>query len=169
MNKTIIININGIVFHIEEDAYEVLRSYMTKVKRHFAYSPDSDEIVTDIENRLAEMFSERLSIDQKQVIVLADVNYVTNKMGNVSDFNLDDEEPARLTEETFKPGKKLFRDMDDRIISGVCAGIAHYFGIEPRWIRLIALLLLIMGGSGLLVYIILWIVMPKAATRADIC
>ena len=168
MNKTIIININGIVFHIEEDAYEVLRSYMTEVKRHFAYSPDSDEIVTDIENRLAEMFSEGLSVDQKQVIVLADVNYVINKMGNVSDFNLDDEEPVRLSEETFKPGKKLFRDMDDRIISGVCAGTGHYFGIEPRWIRLIALLLLIVTvGSILPIYIILWIVMPKAVTRAD--
>lgn len=66
MNKTIIININGIVFHIEEDAYEVLRSYMTDVKRHFAYSADSDEIVTDIENRLAEMFTERLASESKQ-------------------------------------------------------------------------------------------------------
>ena len=69
MNKTIIININGIVFHIEEDAYEVLRTYMTGVKRHFAYSADSEEIVTDIENRLAEMFSEKLKQDHKQVII----------------------------------------------------------------------------------------------------
>ena len=73
MNKTIIININGIVFHIEEDAYEVLRTYMTSVKRHFAYSADSEEIVTDIENRLAEMFSEKLKQDHKQVIIVEDV------------------------------------------------------------------------------------------------
>jgi len=168
MNKTIIININGIVFHIEEDAYEVLRSYMTDVKRHFAYSPDSDEIVTDIENRLAEMFTERLTADHKQVIILADVNYVTEKMGNVNDFSMEDDEPVNPDTASFRNGKKLFRDTDDRIISGVCAGIGHYFGIEPRWIRLIAILLLIITvGSVLPVYIILWIVIPKAITRAD--
>lgn len=166
MNKTIIININGIVFHIEEDAYEILRSYMTEVKRHFAYSPDSDEIVTDIENRIAEMFNERLTADQKQVVVLADVNYVTDTMGNVNDFDIDDE-PDGLAGDSYKVGKKLFRDPDDRVISGVCAGIAHYFGIEPRWIRLIFILTLIIAGSGLPLYIILWIVMPRALTRTD--
>ncbi len=167
MNKTIIININGIVFHIEEDAYEVLQSYMTEVKRHFAYSPDSDEIVTDIENRLAEMFSERLTKDNKQVIVLLDVQEVTAQMGNASDFDVEEEEPVYNTQSTFKAGKKLFRDVDDRIIGGVCAGIGHYFDIEPRWIRLITLIMFFFGGTGLMLYIILWIVMPKAITRTD--
>lgn len=162
MNKTIIININGTVFHIEEDAYEVLRTYMTEVKRHFAYSPDSDEIVTDIENRLAEMFNERLAIDHKQVIVLADVQAVTAIMGNVNDFNIDDEE-----EESLKSGRKLFRDVDERILGGVCAGMAHYFNIEPKWMRLLAILFIFFGGIGLPVYIILWIIMPAASTRAD--
>ncbi len=162
MNKTIIININGIVFHIEEDAYEVLKSYMTDVKRHFAYSVDNEEIVTDIENRLAEMFNERLTADHKQVIELADVIYVTGKMGNVNDFDLDDDEdgPAR----TFR---KLFRDVDDRILGGVCAGIAHFFNVEPKWIRLLAIVFLFIGGIGLPVYVILWVIMPAAATRAD--
>ena len=166
MNKTILININGIVFHIEEDAYEVLRSYMTEVKRHFAYTADSDEIVTDIENRIAEMFNERLITDQKQVIVLADVNYVTERMGNVNDFDIDDE-PADLAGEPYKVGKKLFRDPDDRVISGVCAGIAHYFGVEPYLVRIVAILSIILAGSGLPIYIILWIVIPIAYTRAD--
>lgn len=166
MNKTIIININGIVFHIEEDAYEVLRTYMTGVKRHFAYSPDSDEIVTDIENRLAEMFSERINTDHKQVIVLSDVEFVTGKMGNVNDFDIDDEQPFKLSTGSYKADKKLFRDIDDRIISGVCSGIGHYFGIEPRWIRLLAILTLIVG-IGIPVYIILWLIIPKAVTRAD--
>jgi hypothetical protein len=88
MNKTIIININGIVFHIEEDAYEVLRTYMTSVKRHFAYSSDSEEIVTDIENRLAEMFNEKLKQDHKQVIIVEDVENVTEKMGAVDDLEV---------------------------------------------------------------------------------
>ncbi len=73
MNKTIIININGIVFHIEEDAYEILKNYMTADKRHFSNSADSLEITTDIENRIAEMFSETLEKENKQVIVAQDV------------------------------------------------------------------------------------------------
>ncbi|MGB4398246.1 MAG: PspC domain-containing protein [Daejeonella sp.] len=161
MNKTIIININGIVFHIEEDAYEVLRTYMTEVKRHFAYSPDSEEIVTDIENRLAEMFNERLANDQKQVIVLADVLFVTGTMGNVNDFEIDDDE------NNLRSGRKLYRDSEDKILGGVCAGIGHYFRVEARWIRLIAISLIFFGGIGLPIYLILWIIMPAAITRAD--
>lgn len=164
MNKTIIININGIVFHIEEDAYEVLRAYMSEVKRHFAYSQDSDEIVTDIENRLAEMFSERLAAESKQVIVLQDVQEITAQMGSAADFGIAEDE----TEYPFgKAEKKLFRDTEDRIIGGVCSGIGHYFGIEPRWVRLFMLLSFFIGGSGLMLYAILWIVMPKTKTRAD--
>src|SRR5690606_28999166 len=85
MNKTIIININGIIIHIEEDAYEVLQTYMTSVKKHFGYSPDSNEIVSDIENRIAEMFNERIT-PQKAVITMGDVNEVTAQMGRISDF-----------------------------------------------------------------------------------
>ncbi|WP_051189452.1 PspC domain-containing protein [Daejeonella oryzae] len=167
MNKTIIININGIVFHIEEDAYEVLRSYMTEVKRHFVYSPDSVEIVTDIENRLAEMFTERLTISAKQVIDLVDVTDVTAQMGRVSDFEIDDDAPAFVESEPFKTGKKLYRDMDDRIIGGVCSGVGHYFDIEARWVRIIFLLLFLFGGTGFMLYVILWLVMPRAVSRAD--
>src|ERR1700722_5273961 len=86
MNKTIIININGIVFHIEEDAYEILKNYMTDVKRHFMNSADSLEITTDIENRIAEMFSEILEKESKQVIVEQDVTLVIEQMGTVADF-----------------------------------------------------------------------------------
>lgn len=169
MNKTIIININGTVFHIEEDAYEVLRTYMTEVKRHFAYSADSEEIVTDIENRLAEMFSERLNSENKQVIVLQDVNEVTGQMGSVADFEKaeDSEQSYTYTETGNKVEKKLMRDMDDRVIAGVCSGVGHYFDIEPRWMRLILLLLVFFGGTGIMLYIILWIVMPRAISRAD--
>ena len=167
MNKTIIININGIVFHIEEDAYEVLRSYMTEVKRHFAYSPDSEEIVTDIENRLAEMFSERMSTAGKQVIDLTDVNAVTTQMGRPADFDVEENIPAYQKSDQYKSGRKLYRDLDDRVIGGVCAGLGHYFDVEVRWIRIIALLMFFIGGTGFMLYIILWLVMPKAISRAD--
>ncbi len=168
MNKTIIININGIVFHIEEDAYDVLIKYMNEVKKHFGDSADSYEIVNDIENRLAEMFTEKLAESGKEVIVLTDVDAVIAQMGKPSDFDLNEEEnheeaPAYST----KTERKLFRDTDDRIVGGVCAGIGHYFGVEPRWIRVITLIAIIFGGTGLFLYLLLWIVMPKAATRAD--
>lgn len=165
MNKTIIININGIIFHIEEDAYEVLRSYMTEVKRHFAYSPDSDEIVTDIENRIAEMFNERLAEQNKQVIVLQDVTDVTSRMGSVSDFDIQDPEQADAS--SFKSERKLYRDLDDRFLGGVCAGIGHYFDMEVKWVRLITVLITMLWGTGLIIYIILWIILPKATTRAE--
>jgi phage shock protein PspC (stress-responsive transcriptional regulator) len=170
MNKTIIININGIIFHIEEDAYEVLKNYMTDVKRHFMNSADSLEITTDIENRIAEMFTDLLGHEGKQVIVEADVKQVIGQMGSVADFEHADEDtkgnfPPYATYHTER--RRLFRDPDDHLISGVCAGIANYFDVNPAWIRLGFAVALFAGGSGALLYIILWIVVPKAITRAD--
>ena len=166
MNKTIIININGIVFHIEEDAYEILKNYMTNIKRHFSNSDDSLEITTDIENRIAEMFSEILIRDNKQVIVDLDVQSVIEQMGTVEEFDAVYEDSDNAY--TYNTGaRRLFRDPDDHLVSGVCAGIANYFNIQPIWIRLAFALSFFFAGSGLLLYIILWIVIPKPASRAD--
>lgn len=175
MNKTIIININGIIFHIEEDAYEVLQTYMTGVKRHFGYSPDSNEIVNDIENRIAEMFSERIN-PQKAVITMQDVDEVTSQMGHISDFEdfegaSEDEQPenrqSAYQQQVYSDNRGLFRDPDDKVIGGVCSGLGYYFDIEAKWVRLILILLVLFAGTGLLVYVILWIVVPIARTRAD--
>jgi phage shock protein PspC (stress-responsive transcriptional regulator) len=169
MNKTIIININGTVFHIEEDAYEVLKNYMTDVKRHFADAEDSLEITTDIENRIAEMFTEILNAEAKQVIITADVNTVITQMGTVEDFETSAADPDNIytTHQNFTGNRKLFRDPDDHLISGVCAGIGNYFDIDTVWVRLAFGLAFVLWGSGLLLYIILWIIVPKAITRAD--
>jgi phage shock protein PspC (stress-responsive transcriptional regulator) len=169
MNKTIIININGIVFHIEEDAYEILKNYMTEVKRHFSNSADSLEITTDIENRIAEMFSEILEKESKQVIVEQDVKWVIEQMGTVADFESAEEDnktasgPFTYATES----RRLFRDPDDHLVGGVCAGIANYFDIDAVWIRLAFAISFAFAGSGLILYIILWLVVPKAITRAD--
>ena len=172
MNKTIIININSIVFHIEEDAYEVLRSYMIDIQKHFGQSEDSREILQDIENRISEMFTEKIQAGSKEVLNMEDVNAVIDQMGRVSDFESEDQDDySSFRHETntngFKVGKKLMRDPDDRVFSGVCSGLGHFFGIEAKWVRLLFALFVIIGGSGLLVYVILWIVMPPAITRAD--
>src|ERR1700739_2872982 len=170
MNKTIIININGIVFHIEEDAYEVLKSYMSDVKRHFMNSADSLEITTDIENRIAEMFNELLARESKQVIVEQDVKEVIGQMGTVEDFEKSEQDTEPTFSNTYyntAEKRRLFRDPDDRILGGVCAGIANYFDIQVVWIRLAFALTVFFAGTGALLYIILWIVVPKAVTRAD--
>jgi phage shock protein PspC (stress-responsive transcriptional regulator) len=171
MNKTIIINMNGIVFHIEEDAYEILKNYMTDVKRHFMNSADSLEITTDIENRIAEMFSEMLQRENKQVIVEQDVIIVVEQMGSVADFeNADADANEASNSFAYKnnmESRRLFRDPDDHLIGGVCAGIANYFDVDVVWIRLAFALTSVFAGSGLILYLVLWIVVPKAVTRAD--
>ncbi|MFA6083659.1 PspC domain-containing protein [Mucilaginibacter sp.] len=169
MNKTIIININGIVFHIEEDAYEILKAYMTDVKRHFMNSADSLEITTDIENRIAEMFNDMLLRDGKQVIVEQDVKAVVEQMGSVEDFE-PAEDGGRPQAEAFNyntGSRRLFRDPDDHLVGGVCAGIANYFDFSPVWVRLLFAISFAFAGTGFILYIILWIVVPKAVTRAD--
>lgn len=170
MNKTIIININGMVFHIEEDAYEVLKNYMTDVKRHFSNSEDSLEITTDIENRIAEMFNELLAADAKQVIVDTDVKKVIEQMGSVQDFETaenDAKDPRNPFSNYNTERRRLFRDPDDHLVSGVCAGIANYFDINPVWVRLAFAVLVPFAAIGLFLYVILWMVVPKAITRAD--
>jgi len=180
MNKTIIININSIVFHIEEDAYETLRGYMIDIKRHFSQSADSGEILLDIENRIAEMFSERIQTGRKEVINKDDVSEVIAQMGRVSDFeeaseeeekgqqSFHQQEPSGEEEhKSFPTGKKLMRDPEDTTIGGVCSGLGHYFGVQPKWMRAFFILFVLIGGSGVLLYIVLWAVMPVASTRTD--
>jgi phage shock protein PspC (stress-responsive transcriptional regulator) len=170
MNKTIIININGIVFHIEEDAYDVLKFYMTDVKRHFSTSADSLEITTDIENRIAEMFNEALASQNKQVIVEADVKQVIEQMGTVEDFEFaeNDAKAAPNNAYTYNTERRrLFRDPDDHLVGGVAAGIANYFDLQAVWVRLAFALSFAFAGGGFILYIILWIVIPKAISRAD--
>src|ERR1700739_1982374 len=159
MNKTIIININGIVFHIEEDAYEVLKNYMTDVKRHFMNSADSLEITTDIENRIAEMFNELLARESKQVLVEQDVNTIIGQMGTVADFERSEQDTEATFSDTYYSGaatRRLFRDPDDHLVAGVCAGIANYFDVNVVWIRLAFALLVFAAGTSALLYIILW-------------
>ncbi|MES2417129.1 MAG: PspC domain-containing protein [Bacteroidota bacterium] len=168
MKKTIIINIGNSIIHIEEDAYEILTNYLNEIKQHFAKNADDFEIVTDIENRIAEMFAELLQAQQVQVITLIDVESVIAQMGRVQDFQTDEEEePAQQNYSTYTGDKKLFRDTDEGIVAGVCAGLGHYLSIEARWVRVIAFCCIFLGGAGILAYLILWIAIPRAVTRSE--
>lgn len=169
MNKTIIINISGVIFHIEEDAYERLKVYMNEVKAHFASYKDNFEIIGDIENRIAEMFNELLLAENKQVIVLLDVELMISKMGNTSDFAEEENDETFVKNENKPtyPIKKLYRDIDNRWIGGVCSGLAHYFDVDAKWIRFAFFIISVFFGVGFLCYIIFWMVMPKASTRTQ--
>jgi phage shock protein PspC (stress-responsive transcriptional regulator) len=170
MNKTIIININGTVFHIEEQAYEILKRYMTGIKRHFFDSEDSLEITTDIENRIAELFTEILHREDRQAIIDQDVDFVIEQMGAVEDFEGAAAEGGASAGYTYSGSpekRRLFRDADDHLVAGVCAGIANYFDTQPVWIRLAFAVSTLFAGTGLFLYVVLWIVLPQAVTRAD--
>lgn len=169
MNKTIIINIGNSIIHIEEEAYEILMVYLNEIKQHFGKTADDFEIVKDIENRIAEMFAEILQKGQKQVIDVADVRGVIAQMGSVQDFVTDEEE--ELHTENFYANyngiKKLYRDTDEGVIAGVCSGLGHYLNVEARWLRLAFFLLTFLAGTSILVYLILWVAIPRAATRSE--
>ncbi|RZJ79705.1 MAG: PspC domain-containing protein [Flavobacterium sp.] len=169
MKKTLIINIGNSIIHIEEDAYEILTAYLNEIKQHFAKNADDFEIVTDIENRVAEMFAEILANAKKQVIEIADVQSVVAQMGSVKDFEIDELEEATnaFEPEQFSGAKKLYRDTDDGVIAGVCAGLGHYLNVEARRVRLVAFLTIFLGGAGFIAYIILWISMPRAVSRSE--
>ncbi|GGI22361.1 PspC domain-containing protein [Pedobacter mendelii] len=172
MEKTIIINIGNTIIHIEESAYELLKAYLNEVKQYFANHADDLEIVTDIENRIAELLTEQLEEQKKQVVDTANVNSVIGQMGRVQDFDNaeadTEEEPIINTTYQAQPAdKKLYRDMDERVIAGVCAGVAHYLDFEVKWIRLAMVLMVFLGGTGILVYALLWIIMPKAKSRIE--
>ena len=170
MNKTVNINLAGIFFHIDEDAYLKLQRYLEAIKRSFTDSQGRSEIISDIEARISELFSERVK-HEKQVIGNKEVEEVITIMGQPEDYLVDDEifedEPQATYKRKSAPSKKLFRDTDNSYIGGVSSGLAHYFGIETLWIRLAWIVLIFGAGTGILLYILLWILVPEARTTAE--
>lgn len=172
MNKTVNINLAGIFFHIDEDAYLKLQRYLEAIKRSFTDSQGREEIISDIEARISELFTERMKTE-RQVIGNKEVEEVISIMGQPEDYLVDDEifedEPSSKTNHTYRSSnsKKLYRDTDNSYIGGVSAGLAHYFGIDAIWIRLIWILLVFGAGTGVFLYILLWILVPEAKTTAE--
>ncbi|MBV7267834.1 PspC domain-containing protein [Winogradskyella luteola] len=171
MNKTVNINLAGIFFHIDEDAYLKLSRYLEAIKRSFTDSQGRSEIIADIEARIAELFSERIQ-NEKQVVGVKLVDEVITIMGQPEDYLVDDEifedEPLTRTSYDSRSTKKLYRDTDNSYIGGVAAGLSHYLGIESIWMRLIWLLLAIgSGGTFIFIYLIFWALVPEAKTTAE--
>ena len=171
MNKTVNINLAGIFFHIDEDAYLKLQRYLEAIKRSFTDSQGRSEIISDIEARIAELFGERIKHD-KQVIGIKEVDEVIAIMGQPEDYLVDDEifedEPKYTSSSQSRSSKKLFRDTNNSYIGGVSSGLGHYLGIEAVWMRLIWVLLAFgSGGTFIFIYILFWILVPEAKTTAE--
>ena len=167
MKKTFTINISGTVFHIEEDAYEVLQKYLINLKNHFGASEEGKEILADIEARIAEIFIEKSTNEQK-VVTIDMVNTAIEIMGTPEDFVEEESEEEYQPTEEAKRKRRLYRDPDHRVIGGVCGGLGAYFNMDPVILRIIFVaLLFITGGTAFLAYIILWIAVPKAKNTAQ--
>lgn len=174
MNKTLTINLAGLVFNIEENAYQILKDYLAAIKNQFANEEGCEEIVADIEARLAELLKAKTH-EGKQVLVDADIHNAINIMGKPSDFDdaTSNEKQSNTASQEQQnkyyktKTRRVFRDGDNKVFGGVCSGIASYFDTDPLWIRLALVILFFGFGSGFLLYIILWIIIPEAKTTAE--
>ena len=195
MKKNISINISGIIFHIEEDGFDRLQEYLEAINKYFSQYEDSKEIIEDIESRIAEIFLGKLT-EEKQIITAEDVAVLITTMGTIADFeatiDVDEEdlatdqqgerqkESSQQTQSestgpdtSYESPKRLSRAKNRKVLGGVAAGMAHYFNVDPIWIRLIFIALFInifwggISGVVLLGYIILWIVLPEVEVEED--
>ncbi len=171
MNKTVNINLGGMIFHIDENAYQKLQNYLNAVRRSFAGASGEDEIISDIESRIAELFSDKLQHD-RQVVSNKEVDEVIEVMGQPEDYMVDEdifEDEPRASKTSSQKKRKFYRDIDNKYIGGVSSGLGHYFGIDALWVRLIwvALFFISIGTLAIFSYILLWILIPAAETTAE--
>jgi len=166
MKKTLTANISGTVFHIEEDAYDQLSRYLGTIRARFGGSEGRDEIMADIEARIAELFQERLQ--GRQVVGVPDVDHVIAVMGRPEDYVDGEPTGAPAPPPRTDGRRRLFRDPEDKWVGGVFGGLAAYIGAAAIELTGAFILLLIFGvGSPVLIYLILWLLIPKASTTAE--
>ncbi len=171
MKKTFTINISGSVFHIEEDAFEKLQDYLHLLNHHFTSQAGGQEILEDIESRIAELLQEKIT-GRQEAVTSEWVEEVMHRMGKPEDFMdagpVEDQAKEKSEPKGKKPEKRLYRDTENRVLGGVCSGMSAYFNFDPVFIRILFILLVFVGiGIFAVIYLILWIVVPKAATTAQ--
>lgn len=179
MDKTHNISLGGFAFSIDDVAYRILSKYLKDIKISLGNSTGIDEIISDIEYRMAELLRERMMA--REVVNQTDIDYLISTMGQPEEFYneefFDDEDSSKKSYSSHYskgPSKKLFRDPDDKMLGGVCSGLGHYFGVDATWVRIIAVVLLFVdpiffsvGGTIFISYFILWLVVPEAKTTSD--
>ncbi len=165
MKKTIQINLAGTVFHIDDDAYDLLRNYLNSVERKFSRDPGGAEVIQDLETRMAELFTEKLNA-HREVIGVQDVREVLEVLGAPSEMGGQEEERgqerrSRNEHRHDRRYKRMYRDSVDSPVGGVCSGLAYYFNTDPLLLRILFIIGLFVG-FGFLLYIVLWIALPVA-------
>ena len=177
MKKTLTVNLGGTVYHIDDDAYRLLDDYLSNLKHFFRKQEGAEEIVNDIEIRIAELFAEKVSAG-KQVITIADVEEIIARVGKPEDFGVsDDESEPHKKEQTASSGqgytrtttaRRLFRDPDNKLLGGVASGLAAYFDWDITLVRILMIVLLFVPYCPMIIlYIIGWIIIPEARTAAE--
>lgn len=166
MKKTITVSLGGLIFLLQEDAYYKLDSYLKSVEVGFAQEPDRREIMADIEARIAEHFR-GTAPNSDDVISLSEVLRVIKIMGYPNDIGSQQDERKSSGPSFSNRRKKLYRDPYDSAIGGVCSGLGYYWNIDTLLIRILFVIVALWAGGGLMIYIILWIVIPQARTVAE--
>ncbi|MFN8258291.1 MAG: PspC domain-containing protein [Bacteroidales bacterium] len=165
MKLTENINLAGLIFTIDEDAYLKLQNYLNAIERYFGTKDERDEIMADIESRIAELFQAQLN-KSKEVISLSDLDRIIDIIGKPEDFaSISDKPGPRFYEKSEYKTGRLFRDIDKKVLGGVCSGLGVYYNVDPVILRV--LFVLCLGLGSLLVYVIFWIVLPPARSLED--
>ena len=176
MKKIININLSSRLIPIEDSAYEILRQYLDSLKRYFSQEEGAEEIVGDIESRIAEIFQDKIR-KGAHCITDEDVQAIKTSMGTPEQFadeplNNTKESKSHATNESFaayaRPRKRFYRDPDSKVLGGVCSGLGAYFNVDPIVFRIVfALMAVGLWGGGILLYFILWFATPEAVTAAE--
>src|SRR5689334_24149710 len=175
MKKIININLSGRVIPIEDTAYEKLQAYIESLRRYFANEEGRDEIINDIESRIAELMNDKIR-KGASAITDSDIQEIITSMGRIEDFEEVDAATGATgatgasqsttgasyaQEHVKRPKSRLYRDASDKLLGGVCSGIANYMNVDPAVVRLLFAIITFGGfGFGILIYILLWIILP---------
>lgn len=194
MKKVVNVSVGGRSFSLDEDAYARLLTYFDHFKARLDRDTQSakEEVMADLENRIAELFDQGTGGASYRVVNLALVTKVVEQLG-MPDGSMEHETGASSQGQNQESGtddeyprsglgvdftyngaqgtsrRRLFRDLDNKTIGGVCAGLAAFLNVDLTIVRIVSLLTLLLWGTGLLVYLVLWIVVPVAKTPADKC
>jgi len=176
MKKIVNISLSGRGFSLDEDAYKTLKGYLDTFRGKVAKEAHWKEVMDDIERRISELFTEKLSCTYKDVVNISMVNEVIMQLGlpDGSEYKFSETEESKKegfteTQQWISPQRSLYRNAEEGKIGGVCSGLALYLNVDVTVLRVVFLLLLIFGTSGFWIYVIFWIVVPKAVTPLEMC
>lgn len=162
MKEALQVNIAGSLFHIERDAYLRLRNYLNSMERYFARSSEGKEIMADIEGRINELSQSMIGANRLNIIILTMVQSIIDTLGRPEEIaSVNSEKPNKMK------SKRMYRDAENRLIGGVCSGLSAYFRIDKNIVRLVFLLSILVFGTGTLLYLLLWLIVPEARSTTE--